>query len=219
MPDLKVNVVSTSFEGCELLEHFVRCSNYHEWRFIEYDFGRHAGRKMLLPLGQVPLRGQERWDPMNLGHREDGLWKDIKSNLCDKYGITSFHTLLHLSNPMFERVAAGINMKREDRQYLTDKRARMRQEWGMKRQPGLNFNHLKGLATEIVEQMFQHWDFKAQLQGALQSDFRAPSTIEHLFPQKKSGSDWYIKKHVKACDMPKFEEILQAVLLPVRDHG
>lgn len=209
----EVNVVSTSFEGCELLEHFVRCSNYHEWRFIEYDFGRHAGRKMLLPLGQVPLRGQERWDPMNLGHREDGLWKDIKSNLCDKYGITSFHTLLHLSNPMFERVAAGINMKREDRQYLTDKRARMRQEWGMKRQPGLNFNHLKGLATEIVEQMFQHWDFKAQLQGALQSDFRAPSTIEHLFPQKKSGSDWYIKKHVKACDMPKFEEIRQFFFL------
>jgi len=205
----EVNVVSTSFDGHEILEQFVRRSNYHEWRFIEYDFGRHAGRKMLLPLGQVALRGTDKWNPMNLSSRDQHLWREHKGQLCEKYGVTSFHTLLHISDVMFETVAKAVFMKEEDRRYLADKRHRCRQEWGAKRQPGLTFPLLQGLATEIVDQMFEHWDFKAQLQGALQNDFRAPSTIEHLLPQRKSGQDWFIKKRVKECDMAKFEEIRQ----------
>merc|ERR1712190_656096 len=110
---------------------------------------------------------------------------------------------------MFERIASTINMRDEDKRNMMDKRQRLRQEWSMKRMPGLTYPHIKGLATEIVEQMFEHWDFKAQLQGALQNDFRAPSTIEHLFPQKKSGQDWFIKKHVKESDMARFEEARQ----------
>jgi len=209
----EVNVVSTSFDGHELLEQFVRRSNFHEWRFIDYDFGRHAGRKMLLPLGQVALRGHEKWDPMNLGTGDDQLWRRIKSPLSEHYGVTSFHTLLHISDAMFDRITRGINMREEDRRYLATKRVKVRQEWSTQRQPGLTFSYLQGLATEIVDQMFEHWDFKAQLQGALLNDFRAPSTIEHLFPQRKSGQDWFIKKRVREHDMPKFEEIRQFFFL------
>merc|ERR1712190_103240 len=109
---------------------------------------------------------------------------------------------------MFERIASTINMKDEDRAYINEKRKRVRQNWSWMRTPGLTFPYIKSLATEIVEQMFEHWDFKAQLQGALQNDFRAPSTIEHLFPQKRNGQDWFIKKHVQQCDM-QFEEARQ----------
>lgn len=205
----EVNVVNTSFDGHEILEQFVRRSNYHEWRFIEYDFGRHAGRKMLLPLGQVALRGNDKWDPMNLGAHEYKLWRDYKAPLAEKFGVTTFHTLLHVSDVMFQQVATAAAMRDDDRRYLMDKRQRLRQDWSMKRTPGLTFPHIKGLATEIVEQMFEHWDFKAQLQGALQNDFRAPSTIEHLFPQKRSGQDFFIRKHVQSCDMARFEEARQ----------
>merc|ERR1719450_1623022 len=104
-------------------------------------------------------------------------------------------------------------MREDDRRYLIDKRQRVRQDWSMKRTPGLTFLYIKGLATEIVEQMFEHWDFKAQLQGALQNDFRAPSTIEHLFPQRKSGQDWFIKKHIKPEEMARFEEARQFFFL------
>ena len=205
----EVNVVSTSFDGCEMLEQFVRRSNYHEWRFIEYDFGRHAGRKMLLPLGQVPLRGLDKWNLMNLGERDQSIWRTYKGPLSDKYGVTSFHLLLHVSNDMFDKMAHHLPMREDDRLYMVQKRARARMQWSMQRHSDLTFSHLNSLATQIATQMFVHWDFKAQLQGALQNDFRAPSTIEHLFPPRHSGQDWFIKKHVKPHDMARFEEVRQ----------
>lgn len=51
------------------------------------------------------------------------------------------------------------------------------------RQPRLTFQALQELACEISDQMFDHWDFYAQMQGLLKNDFRAPKTIEHMFPR------------------------------------
>mmetsp|Transcript_85870 Transcript_85870/g.243516 ORF Transcript_85870/g.243516 Transcript_85870/m.243516 type:complete len:1128 (-) Transcript_85870:541-3924(-) len=212
----EVNVVSASFDGHELLEQFVRRSNYHEWRFIEYDFGRHASRKMLLPLGQVPLRGQEKWDSMNLGNNQQQrkIWQDYKGKLAEKYGITAFHTLLHLSDSMFDKVTTNIQLGEHDYRYLTGLRQKLQYEWNSKRQPGLTPSVLQELATSIVGQMFEHWDFKAQLQGALQNDFRAPATIEHLFPQRKSTQDMFVKKRLRTDEeMARFEEARQFFFL------
>mmetsp|Transcript_129037 Transcript_129037/g.413425 ORF Transcript_129037/g.413425 Transcript_129037/m.413425 type:complete len:1143 (-) Transcript_129037:43-3471(-) len=209
-----VSVVSTSFDGHELLEQFVRRSNYHEWRFVEYDFGRHAGRKMLLPLGSVPLRGHDKWDPMNLHtDRNQKFWKDYKQLLTDQYGITAFHTLLHISDDLLAQVEKRVRMRPDDLRYLHEYRSKERQTWALSRQSGMTYNYLEQLASEIADQMFEHWDFKAQLQGALQNDFRPPATIEHLFPQRRNGQDWVIRKTVKDHEMAKFEEIRQFFFL------
>jgi len=205
----EVSVVSTSFDGHELLEQFVRRSNYHEWQFIEYDFNRHAGRKMLLPLGQAVLRGHEKWDPMNLGTKDHQIWKEYKNAVLEKFGVTSFQTLLHVSDTMFDRIAHEVPLRGEDARYLSDKRARARRAWAKQRQFGFTFSRLQELANQIVDQMFEHWDFRAQLQGALHNDFRAPATIEHLLPARKSGQDFFIRKHIKEADMNKFEEVRQ----------
>merc|ERR1712176_955129 len=101
---------------------------------------------------------------MNLGAKEERLWKEYKAALTEKFGITSFHTLLHLSDTMFHRVACAINISDEARRHFVEKRQRVRYDWCMKRMPGLTFPYIKSLATEIVDQMFEHWDFKAQLQ-------------------------------------------------------
>jgi len=61
--------------------------------------------------------------------------------------------------------------------------------------------------------MFEHWDFKAQLQGALQNNLRAPASIEHLFPQRKSNQDFLIRKNIKQEEMAKFEEVRQFFFL------
>lgn len=204
-----VNVVSTSFDGHELLEQFVCRSNHHEWRFIEYDFGRHAGRKMLLPLGQAKLRGNQRYDPMNLGSKNEAIWHQSKAALSEKFGITTFYTLLHVSNGMFDRIAAQIHMREGDQKYIREKREKFRQQWDAQRESGLTFSHLQSLATDIVDQMFEHWDFRAQLQGALQNDFRAPNSIEHLFPQRRNYQDKHISRAVQPHEMAKFEEIRQ----------
>jgi len=204
------NVASnTTFDGHELLEQFVRRSNHHEWRFIEYDFTRHAGRKMLLPLGNANLQGHEKWDPMNLGSRNARIWREMQSPLLQKYGVTAFHTLLHLSDALFDRVTKEVHMREDDRRYLIEKRKNCQALWDRQRESGLGFSKLQTIATEIVDQMFEHWDFRAQLQGALANDFRPPATIEHLFPQKKNGQDWHIKKHILPADMKQFEEIRQ----------
>lgn len=211
-----VNVVSTMFDGHEKLEQFVRRSNYHEWHFMHYDFVRHAGRKMLLPLGQATLRGHPNWDRMNLGSRDSKIWDACKGLLVEKFGITSFHTLLHVSDGMFKKIAHAVEMRNDVRSALTERRARLRQEWAAKRQPGLTFAHLQELAAEIADQMFVHWDFKTQLKDALDRpcDERPPATIEHLFPPRKNAQDHFISKRLKTPEeQAKFEEVRQFFFL------
>ncbi len=205
-----VNVVSSSFDGHALLEQFVQRTNVHEWSFVEYDLARHASRKMLLPLGQVQLRG-DKWDKMNLGRLDERFWREAKDSLDAKFKITSFHTLMHLTDEMFERVAAAIKMREEDRKRLVARRLELRMLWGLQRKAGLTFTYLESLASDIVDQMFDHWDFRAQLQGALLNDFRTPASIEHLYPQRGwcGKSESLIRKRISKEDMPKFEEIRQ----------
>merc|ERR1712216_960658 len=59
--------------------------------------------------------------------------------------------------------------------------------------------------------MFEHWDLRAQLQGALQNDARPPASIEHLLPKRNENSfnDRLIRKNIREQDMSKFEEIRQ----------
>lgn len=204
----EANVVSTSFDGHEMLEQFVRRCNYYEWSILEFDFARHSGRKMLLPLGEVYLKGKRTWNDMNLHKKEQELWKLYQEEL-GRFAITTFHSLLHLSDGLFEQVCEAVKMQPEHRNHLVEKRRVQWAEWSTKRQQNLTFGHLQDMATQIVDQMFEHWDFKAQLQGALQNDHRAPQTIEHLFPQKKFGGDKMVHKKLKPDEMERFEEARQ----------
>mmetsp|Transcript_97764 Transcript_97764/g.187421 ORF Transcript_97764/g.187421 Transcript_97764/m.187421 type:complete len:1145 (-) Transcript_97764:47-3481(-) len=203
------NIVSTSFDGHELLEAFASRCNLHEWDMIGFDFQRHAFRKMLMPLGYVYPRGHAR-DKMNLGNDwESRFWKQYTTQLSELYGIKTFYTLLHVSNDMFDNIAKGIKMSPVDYESFQKKRKQVRQIWESQRRPGLTFAQLQELATQIVDQMFEHWDFKSQLQGALQNDLRAPATIEHLFPQGRPWADREIRKKIKDGDWAKFEEVRQ----------
>jgi hypothetical protein len=58
----EASVLSTSFDGHELLEAFVRRSNHNEWQMLMFDLRRHAFMELMMPLGpQVHLRvGSER---------------------------------------------------------------------------------------------------------------------------------------------------------------
>jgi len=61
-----------------------------------------------------------------------------------------------------------------------------------------------------VDQMFEHWDFRAQLQGALRNDCSVPPSIEHLFPKRQNSfNERLIQRNVPKADMAKFEEIRQ----------
>eukprot|EP00408_Alexandrium_pacificum_P066979 CAMPEP_0171169204 /NCGR_PEP_ID=MMETSP0790-20130122/8095_1 /TAXON_ID=2925 /ORGANISM="Alexandrium catenella, Strain OF101" /LENGTH=1128 /DNA_ID=CAMNT_0011634047 /DNA_START=66 /DNA_END=3452 /DNA_ORIENTATION=+ len=206
----EVSVVSTSFDGHELLEQFVRCSNHYEWGLLHFDCSRSSAGKLLMPLpsGRALLGHHDR-NPMNLSRMDADVRRRYKELSQDHHGgITVFHALLHVSNEVFDRLtgAQGIDMKEADRVHLKEQRRKLRIECSIKRRPGIN---LQELATEIVDQMFEHWDFKAQLQGALQNDRRAPQTIRHLFPNRGSGADRYIKDKVKPDEMARFEEARQ----------
>lgn len=204
----EASVVSTSFDGHELLEQFVRRTNQHEWKLMAFDFNRHSGRTMLMPLGETRLRGRDWWNPIH--KTEEEIWKQYSRPLQQNFGITTFHTLLHLSDGIFERVSRAVNMNEGDRSWMLEHRRKSRLDWSSKRQPGLTYSHFQGLASDIVDQMFEHWDFKAQLQGGLQNDHRAPQTIEHLFPQRRYGADRFIKKLIKTDDeMERFEKARQ----------
>eukprot|EP00811_Abedinium_folium_P001856 NODE_116_length_3618_cov_4.641936.p1 GENE.NODE_116_length_3618_cov_4.641936~~NODE_116_length_3618_cov_4.641936.p1 ORF type:complete len:1108 (-),score=300.21 NODE_116_length_3618_cov_4.641936:295-3426(-) len=204
----EVNVASASFDGHELLEDFVRRSTLYEWKFIEYDFARHAARKMMMPHGQAKLRGSAR-QPMSLSLKDDHIWRFIDRSVKDHFGITSFHTLFHLSDSMFLHVINTIQIREGERRLLMERRTKMREIWEAKRRPGMNYAKLQRLAEEIVSQMFEHWDFRAQLQGALVNDYRAPPTIEHLLPTKRNPYDHYIRKKIKPEDTQHFEEVRQ----------
>eukprot|EP00408_Alexandrium_pacificum_P002508 CAMPEP_0171217462 /NCGR_PEP_ID=MMETSP0790-20130122/32698_1 /TAXON_ID=2925 /ORGANISM="Alexandrium catenella, Strain OF101" /LENGTH=94 /DNA_ID=CAMNT_0011683253 /DNA_START=69 /DNA_END=350 /DNA_ORIENTATION=- len=94
---------------------------------------------------------------MNLNGRDVEIWRQYGGTLSKLYGITTFHTLLHVSDGMFDHLtrAQGIDMREDDRGHLKEQRRKLRIEWSTKRQPGIN---LQELAMQIVDQMFEHWD-------------------------------------------------------------
>lgn len=203
-----VQVVSSSFDGHVLLEQFLRRTSFYEWRYIEYDLTRHAARSMHLPFGHVRLRG-DKSDPQSLGKIDSDLWREIKEACMQYFKITSFNTLLYISDRLFAQVADTIQMREEARVRLSERRVYLRKIHGAQRQSGLTYQYLEGVANDIVDQMIEHWDFRAQLQGALLNDFRPPQSIEHLFPKRWGGQERLIKKNIKEDDMAKFEEIRQ----------
>eukprot|EP00930_Biecheleria_cincta_P042859 TRINITY_DN29496_c0_g1_i1.p1 TRINITY_DN29496_c0_g1~~TRINITY_DN29496_c0_g1_i1.p1 ORF type:complete len:1155 (-),score=186.59 TRINITY_DN29496_c0_g1_i1:430-3831(-) len=207
-----VDVVSSSFDGHDLLEQFIRRCNVYEWKLMANNLCRHSGRVMLMPLGdqQVVQRGWEKGNEWNLDKRDHMLFKNLQAPLKDQFGITIYHTLLHLSDGMFDKVAAAIKMCREDYKHFRGKRRALQTQWAKTRESGIGFEQVRRLAEDIVDQMFEHWDFRAQLQGLLQNDFRAPKTIDHLFPTQGSWAHKkIIKEKVPEVDMKKFEEVRQ----------
>eukprot|EP00927_Polykrikos_kofoidii_P006037 TRINITY_DN12434_c0_g1_i6.p1 TRINITY_DN12434_c0_g1~~TRINITY_DN12434_c0_g1_i6.p1 ORF type:complete len:1128 (-),score=179.92 TRINITY_DN12434_c0_g1_i6:307-3690(-) len=204
-----VHVVGTSFDGHALLEQFIRRSSCHDWRFMEYDFNRHALRKTLMPKGAVCVAGDPRHDPMNVGFRCNTLWNKYRAALDDHFKIETFNVLLHISDAMFEQVARTVGFEDEHRRRLENLRRQARVSWCLQRQTGQSLHYMDRLAADVVDEMFDHWDFRAQLQGGLENDFRAPQSIAHLFPSTRGGKDRLIKKNIKECDMAKFEEIRQ----------
>ncbi|CAE8652402.1 unnamed protein product [Polarella glacialis] len=207
-----VDVVSNSFDGHELLEQFVRRCNWQEWGLLAYQMSCHSSRKMLLPLGdQVVLHGWENGNQWNLDPREHRLFQDVLLPSMRDLGITSFQPLLQVSDLMFDKIASHIKMPAEDYKHLVMRRRRLQQSWAQTKETGLTYAYLKDLATEIVDQMFEHWDFKSQLQGSLTNDFRAPKSIEHMFrqPQRYGREEKEIRGKISQAELPRFEEIRQ----------
>jgi len=210
------NKLATSFDGHDLLEHYIQRCNYEEWRLFEYDITRHTNRKMLVPLGEAKLRGDFKWDKSDLGSQTSSLWwRELKDPLKKKFKITNFRTLLHMSQKMFDHVMHACNVRGEYRRHLVQMRQHNWMTWmACQRENTVTFEHLDSVSDDIVEEMCQHWDFKAQIQGALQNDFKAPSSIEHLFKQRGGGAnEKLIRDNISADEMAKFEEIRQFFFL------
>ena len=206
----EASVLSTSFDGHELLEAFCRRCNFYEWQMVQFDMRREVLFELQMPLGsQVHPRGSKK-DPFNLGDAFfKSIWQRYSPRLKER-GITHAHTLLHFTELMFEQIATEVGMTSEETDYILAKRRTCRRTWESQRKPGISFTYLQDLASDIVDQMFSHWDFKAQIEGGLRNDFKVPVSIEHLFPRRYSNTnDRLIKRNVPAEDMPKFEEIRQ----------
>jgi len=217
----RVSVGSSSFKGHELLEKFIRRCNVHEWRLLHTMLTQQSGRRMMTPgVGrssdqEIPTRGWERGNEWNLGKREGRLWRDVfRTPVYEHYGISTFHTLLHLSDRMLDEVLSCVKGYHEEKRQLKGLKKARQGQWDRTRQPHLTFKRLQSLGCEISDQMFEHWDFHAQMQGLLKNDFRAPKTIEHLFPRHVNRwQDKLIKENVSESDMQKFEEIRQFFFL------
>jgi len=216
-----VDVASSSFKGHELLEKFIRRCNAYEWKLLHHTMAAQAGRTMMTPgVGrldeEVPTRGWDRGNEFNLSKHEDRLWNNVlRAPLAEHYGISTFHTLLHLSCPMLDEVLNCVRgLSDEDRRHIRGLKRSREGDWERTRQPRLTFQCLQELACEISDQMFDHWDFYAQMQGLLKNDFRAPKTIEHLFPRRLNRwQEKLVKDNVPEKDFSKFEEIRQFFFL------
>jgi len=214
----EATVLNTSFGGHELLEAFVRRSNFHEWHMLQFDLKRHAFMDIMMPFGgQAHLRGWRK-DPFNLGETKDNpsykvIWERHMPRLKER-SITNAYTLLHLTDPMFGKITKEVGMSPDEISFLEAKRRECRQVWETQRKPGMTFEYLEDLAVDIVDQMFEHWDFPAQLQGALRNDCKVPASIEHLIPKWDNPfNEKLIKKNISREDMAKFDEIRQFFFL------
>ena len=200
----EVMIAATEFVGKELLEQFARQCTVHDWKTLSRELGSVAGRDLLLPLGDVKNRGSKIWDEMDLG--EFGrIWTVYKDVLKDTYGINIFQTMLHVSDQMFDEIRKEIKMKPAEVKLLQKERAEVRRWWEFQRDCAIEYERLHDLAKELSQQMFEHWDFRAQVLGALQKDFRTPPSIAHLFPQRRPRDD--MARKLRGEDMKKFEEI------------
>eukprot|EP00929_Paragymnodinium_shiwhaense_P122236 TRINITY_DN9485_c0_g1_i3.p1 TRINITY_DN9485_c0_g1~~TRINITY_DN9485_c0_g1_i3.p1 ORF type:complete len:840 (-),score=180.95 TRINITY_DN9485_c0_g1_i3:1539-4058(-) len=216
--ELKLNytreagAANSSFEGHDLLEEFVRRSNCHEWYLVFYDFTRNSTREMLMPLGNVKARGHDRSDPLSIGPHKK-LWEHIEKELKSKpsklFEVGSFHIFMQLSDAMFETVLKECKLDDRKRRALVEHRAAIKKHVCMYREPGMSYAKLQVMADDIIEQMFQHWDFRAQLQGALQNDYKPPTSIQHLFPKKNWSEREMSDKLKTEEERQKFEEIRQ----------
>ena len=162
--------VTTSSVFPEQLEQFIRRCNVYEWKLLQHTMAASAGRRMIMPgvrlcgggQDDVPVRGWERGNEFNLGKKEDRMWRELlRGPLEEHYGITSFHTLLHLSAPMLDEVldCCPLLTDRDRRQIRALKHAR-EAEWERMRQPRLTYQALQAgccrrvCCTSIVELCF-----------------------------------------------------------------
>ncbi|CAJ1361881.1 unnamed protein product [Effrenium voratum] len=74
--------------------------------------------------------------------------------------------------------------------------------------PRIGFTQHEELAAEIVDQMFERWDFDAQVKGLLEHDFRLPPNLQRFFPNTWRKAQPGEKK-LQEQDKAKFEEIRQ----------
>lgn len=189
----------------DVLNEFIRRCNVHEWRLLEFDLTRSCSSKLALPRGGAILRGSFD-DPTNLCFaRYKDLWLMHKDALQQREGITSFQTLLHVSDELFEDIARRLRMCADDVDYLLKSRRRERDRWDAQRQSRFTFENLDSLAEEIADRMFTHWDFEGQLRATLHNE-SLPQTVQHL-QQPRDRFDW-VKRKLRN-ELPKFEEIQQ----------
>eukprot|EP00439_Symbiodinium_sp_Y106_P019622 s2643_g2.t1 len=109
-----VDVAAGSYKGHEILEQFIRRCNHYEWNLVKYHMAQNAGRRMMTPLGDALLRGWERGNEYNLD--KDCLWRDVlREKMDEHWGISSWHTLMHLSDEMHDKVLQCCSDKLTDR--------------------------------------------------------------------------------------------------------
>lgn len=209
----ETDLVMSSFSGHDLLERFVRRLSRQDWSLLQWDLKRNANRDMLMPLApEVRLKGPTS-NPQDLNPEELRFWRHYEQDLKEKYGIRDMQTLYHLSDDFFMALGKNVHMSPEAFRWALHRRQHVRAQLAAKRELGITFRKLKELATELVDQMFDHWDFKSQLEGALRHDYRPPEKIQHMFPKKMSWSDRKVMNKISKQDYQKFEEVRQFFFL------
>ena len=113
--------------------------------------------------------------------------------------------MLHVSDQMFLEMQKEMELKPDEAAILQKERWEVKRWWAFQRDCALDYGRLHALAKELADQMLEHWDFRAQVLGALQHDFRPPATITHLFPHRRPRDE--MARKLDGEDMKKFEDI------------
>lgn len=188
------DVVCSAFGGKEALEEFARRCSYLEWLWLKDELQIDVGhRKWSMRLPGTD--GRDSW--------EEGPWGRYKKALGGK-GVGSFEALMQLSDGFFEKVCTDVAMPFRDFALLRERR-----RCEGRQRPTASLGQLRDLASRIVDEMFEHWDFEAQVLAALANDERPPQSIRHLFNERPGAQEAMIRRRVRREEMPRFEEARQ----------
>lgn len=192
----------------QLVDELIQRCNKHEWDRFRYKIYH----QMRLPLGDLILRGGNR-DPFNFGNNnfERAAWRQMEHPLGERWGIRTPQQLFQLPKHMLEKVLDNtprVNLDPRDRKRIVEMSKFYHESWEVKRQPGMTFKYLQDLAMEVADDMFERWDFDAQVKGLLENDSKPPEALRKYFGGRKY-KDQPGQKYLKEDEKEKFETIRQ----------
>eukprot|EP00435_Cladocopium_sp_Y103_P015844 s3314_g3.t3 len=191
-----------------LVDELIQRCNKHEWERFKVKIYHH----LRLPLGDLCLRGSGR-DPFNFGNHnhERNAWKSMEHPLGQTWGIRTPQQLFQLPQHMLEKVldeTPNVTLDHRDRRRLIEMSRGYHRSWEVKRQPGMTFKYLQDLATEVADEMFERWDFDAQVKGLLDNDSKPPEALRRYFGGRRY-KDQPGQRNLREDEKDKFETIRQ----------